>query len=82
MIEGFVRQRVVRNRLGPQFDRRTHEYMAEVNRVKARAAEKAKAKLIPPEKSLPSPDTDAASASSPGTAGEHVCDVGRPCRDV
>ena len=64
MIEGFVRQRVVRNRLGPQFDRRTHDYMAEVNRVKARATEKAKTKLVPPEKSLPSPDTDAASASS------------------
>lgn len=64
MIEAFVRQRVVRYRLGPQLDRRTGEYMAEVNRMRARAAEKAKAKVVPPEKSLPSPDTDAASASS------------------
>lgn len=64
MIEGFVRQRVVRSRLAPQLDRRTQDYMLEVNRIKARAIEKAKAQLVRPEKSLPSPDTDAASANS------------------
>ena len=46
-------------------ERRVGEYMSEIRKTRAREAEKAKAKVIvPPEKSLPSPDTDAASASS------------------
>ena len=70
MIEAFVYQRIVRFKLSPHLETRTREYLRELERKKTihAAAEQSKAatsaRLTPPEKSLPSPDTDAASANS------------------
>lgn len=74
MIEAFTHQRIVRFKLSNQLDYKTKDYLREIEATKAKEAVAElpmKARVTAPEKSLPSPDTDAASANStpanPGT---------------
>ncbi|KAH8119450.1 hypothetical protein DFH11DRAFT_1501327 [Phellopilus nigrolimitatus] len=69
MIAGFTHQRIVRYKLSPALDYKSKQYLTEIEEAaKAQAAAETarptNAKATPPEKSLPSPDTDAASANS------------------
>ncbi|THH07015.1 hypothetical protein EW145_g3667 [Phellinidium pouzarii] len=71
MIEAFTHQRIVRFKLGPSLDYKTNEYLHDIEvanarqaSVKAESSRTTISKVTPPEKSLPSPDTDAASANS------------------
>lgn len=69
MIEAFAHQRIARYKLSNVLESRTKQYLNEIavaEKAKQAAAETsaAKARLSLPEKSLPSPDTDAASANS------------------
>ncbi|KAI5123907.1 hypothetical protein M0805_005723 [Coniferiporia weirii] len=70
MLEAFTHQRIVRFKLGPQLEHKNKEYLhdielaAKAKQMSSEVSRTAMAKVTPPEKSLPSPDTDAASANS------------------
>lgn len=86
MLEAFTNARILRRKHFPNLMKGTQTYVQDVKRelelvkVKQAASEIVRQPMPPPEKSLPSPDTDASATSSPPNMNLNA-EPSRPERD-